>query len=241
MSKKAFLKKYNQIVAGVDHKQNKDIKYLKKKVKELTDPIELKWCDNLSAGGSISSSGTVTSLTNLTVWAGSNLTRHLAREGTTVVLTSYRFKGLVQIPMTGVSLDSNNRVRIIIVRIIDNANSPAITDILQTNDIDSFYKIGGQVKYAKMFDKTYNMTGFTQTVTTGQSALGQCKESWRHPFNVDLKKSIGKTGLKLTYNATSGSGDDPNNNGMYMLLISDSSVPTHPTIKYKSRMRFRDN
>lgn len=227
---------------SINAKQNKKIKRLETEVKKLAKADELKWSDT-SVVQTISTAGIVTPLLGLPVWGGGNLTRSFSREGNSIVLTDYRFKGLVEIPAPGTPniSDTTNRVRIIIFKTTGTGTTPGIIDILENSDINSFYKMKGKVKYSVMFDRTYNLTNLYQTSGTAVAAIGNSAEKWRIPFNVSLGKKLGKAGMKCQYSATSGGGANPVNNALYMLQLSDSGVVAHPFVTYRSRARFLDN
>jgi len=126
----------------------------------------------------------------------------------------------------------------------DTPAIPSSSDILQANTIDSFYRIQGNLKYSVLFDRVYNLTNLYQSITAAPafSALGSCNEPWRIPLQINLaKKAFGKIGSKVQYAQGSGTGDNPIDNGIYMILLSDSNVLTHPNLRFNSRMRFYDN
>ena len=236
-------KKSSTIKRSIDRKQTKQIKNLQRAVRRIDQLDEKKWIDTPSVSYSISTTGVVVNLTQLDVWAGTNVNRHRAREGNSILMTDTRLKGLVVIPPPSVVnvSDEHNRVRCIIVRMNDTPSIPVISDILHANNINSFYRIKGTLKYTVMFDKTYNLTNLYQVSSGTTSAVGSSYEPWRIPFLVNLKKKLGKNGTKVQYAQGSGTGANPVDNGMYMLLLSDSGALAHPMVRYSMRQRFLDN
>ncbi|AXH74222.1 MAG: putative viral capsid protein [Circoviridae sp.] len=238
---KGFVRKRRK--RTVDASQNKKIKSLEKKVKLLGNLDEEKWVD-AAVSTNVTTTGTVTPLLNFPTWAGSNVTRPYSREGNSLVLTELKMQGMVQIPgsNTVASNDASNRVRIVIIKTMENGATPAYTDIFENSDIDSYYKIKGKFRYKQMFDRTYNLTNLFQASAAliNLSAVGNSSERWRIPFKVNLKKKLGKSGTKCTYSALGGSGANPVNNGLFLLTLSDSGAISHPFVKYRSRIRFLD-
>lgn len=236
--------KYYSRKSRKDRKQDKKISKLEKSVKKLVQQDEKKWVD-ASTNVNITTTGAVTPLLNLPTWAGSNLTRPYSREGNSILLTDVRMRGMVQIPgsNTVASNDANNRVRISIIKTFENGATPAYTDIFENTDIDSFYKIKGKIRYEVMFDKTYNLTNLYQASAAliNLAGVGNSSERYRIPFSVNLKKKLTKAGTKCTYSALGGSGANPVDNGLFILMLSDSSAVSHPYVKYRSRIRFLDN
>lgn len=244
ISKKAAmsLSKFSKgVKRSVDAKQNKQIKKLKTQVAKLVKADEKKWYDTQVTSQAVSSSGAVNPMLGLNVWAGSNTNRQNEREGNTLVVTSLKFDGLVYIDQSFASPDFNNIVRIMLVQMTDdNITAPNLSDVLETVNIDSFYKLKGQRRYKIHYDKRFYLQNVEQTASTtaGMSATTST-EPFRKRFIIKAK--IPKKGLKVTYSQGSVSGNGPVVNGLFLLAISDSGTISHPAIKYHSRMRFLDN
>ena len=178
---------------------------------------------------------------DLDVWSGSNTLRQNQREGNTIVLTSLKFDGLVYIDQNFVNPDYNNIVRLILVQMTDdNIAAPAGSDILETDDVNSFYKLKGLRRYKIHYDKRFYLQNVEQTASTtaGMSATTST-EPFRKRFIIKAK--IPKKGLKVTYSQGSISGNGPVVNGFFLLSVSDSGATSHPAMIYHSRMRFLDN
>ncbi len=244
VSKKAAaaLAKFSKgVKRSVDAKQNKAIKDLKTKVAKLVQADEKKWYDTQVTSQAVSTGGAVNPMLDLNVWAGNNAARQNEREGNTLVVTSLKFDGLVYIDQTFASPDYNNIVRIMLVQMTDdNITAPNLSDVLETVNIDSFYKLKGQRRYKVHYDKRFYLQNVEQTASTtaGMSATTST-EPFRKRFIIKAK--IPKKGLKVSYAQGSISGNGPVQNGFFLLAISDSGTISHPAIKYHSRMRFLDN
>lgn len=230
---------------SVDKKQNKEINKLKKKVSKLAKTDEKKWYDTNQLSKAISTTPAVDPFLGLTVWnsaaSNANETRQNSRSGNSIVMTSLKLDGLVYIDQNFASPDVNNIVRLLLVQMTDdNQSAPAATDILETNDVNSFYKLKGTRRYKIHYDKRFYLQNVEQTAATtaGMSATTST-EPFRKRFIIKAK--IPKKGLKVTYSQGSISGNGPVVNGFFLLSVSDSAAISHPAMIYRSRLRFLDN
>lgn len=234
-----------KIKLSTNKRQDKEIKKLKTQVKKLSKGDEKKWYDIDKPSTAIPLSGTVQPLLALDLWAGDNTLRQHQREGNTINITSLNIKGQVYIDQNFASPDVNNKVRIMLVQMTDdNLALPALTDILEdpTGDraIYSFLKIKGTRRFRVHYDRLFNLQNVEQTAATtaGMSATTST-EKYRKEFRVRAK--VPKSGLKVSYQQGSVSGNGPVVNGLFLIAYSDSGVVSHPAMFYRSRMRFIDN
>jgi hypothetical protein len=226
----------------VDRVQNKKIKKLQTEVKKLKKADEKKWNDRVQNSKAISTTVALDPMLNLDVWAGNNTNRQNEREGNTIVMTSLKFDGLVYIDQNFASPDSNNIVRLILVQMTDdNIAPPSGSDILETNDVNSFYKLKGLRRYKIHYDKRFYLQNPGQYFgnSSGANNVSTATEPWRKRFIIKAK--IPKKGLKVTYSQGSISGNGPVVNGFFLLSVSDSAAISHPAMVYHSRLRFLDN
>lgn len=224
----------------VDIQQNKKIKVLQKEVNKLKNSDEKKWVDTVINSQAISTTTAIDPMLGLTVWGGNNANRQNEREGNSLVLTSLKLDGLVYIDQGFATPDSNNVVRLILVQMTDdNLAAPNGSDILETDDVDSFYKLKGTRRYDIHYDKRFYLQNVEQQHTNAAYYSSTATEPWRKRFIIKAK--IPKKGLKVTYQQGSVSGNGPVVNGFYLLSVSDSGVISHPAMKYHSRIRFLDN
>ena len=109
----------------------------------------------------------------------------------------------------------------------DNIAAPSGSDILETDDVDSFYKLKGQRRYKIHYDKRFYLQNPDQGTTMTAT------EPFRKRFIIKAK--IPKKGLKVTYSQGSISGNGPVVNGFFLLSVSDSAAISHPAMVYHSR------
>lgn len=230
---------------SVDKKQNKEINKLKKAVAKCCKVTEKKWYDTNQLSKAISTTPSVDPFLGLTVWnsaaSNANEIRSNSRAGNSIVMTSLKLDGLVYIDQNFASPDVNNIVRLLLVQMTDdNQSAPAATDILESNDVNSFYKLKGTRRYKIHYDKRFYLQNVEQTASTtaGMSATTST-EPFRKRFIIKAK--IPKKGLKVTYSQGSISGNGPVVNGFFLLSVSDSGTISHPAMIYRSRLRFLDN
>lgn len=121
----------------------------------------------------------------------------------------------------------------------DNQTALAVTDVLETVDVNSFLKIKGTRRYKVHADKRFYLQNPQQERSNPDYRNTTATESFRKRFIINAK--IPKKGLKVSYSQGSISGNGPVTNGFYIIAVSDSGVVSHPAMTYKSRMRFLDN
>ena len=238
---KKVIRRYKR---SVDKKQNKEINKLKKKVSKLASNTEKKWYDTNQLSKAISTTTAVDPFLGLTVWnsaaSNANETRSNSRAGNSIVMTALKLDGLVYIDQAFASPDSNNIVRLLLVQMTDdNQSAPAATDILESNDVNSFYKLKGTRRYKVHYDKRFYLQNVPQEPEGQTYNSPTSTEPWRKRFIIKAK--IPKKGLKITYSQGSISGNGPVTNGFFLLSVSDSAVISHPAMIYRSRLRFLDN
>lgn len=245
MPKRPLKRSYNlktYLKTSRDASQDKQIKKLKTEVSKLKKADEKKWYDTNRPSTAISNTGFVQPMLGLNVWAGANDQRQHEREGNSITMLSLKLDGLVYIDQNFASPDSNNIVRIMLVQATDdNQTALAVTDVLETVDVNSFLKIKGTRRYRVHSDKRFYLQNPGQYFAnaSGANATSTATEPFRKRFIINAK--IPKKGLKVSYSQGSISGNGPVTNGFYIIAVSDSGVISHPAMIYKSRMRFLDN
>lgn len=225
----------------VDRQQNKKIKSLNTQVKRLAKADEKKYLD---AGISQSVSTTVQKypLNSMAVFAGDNNLRHTQRQGQSIVMTSLRIRGLVQILPDALSPDLNNRVRMMVVHTPDSSTPVNLSDILQKpTEIDSHYRIKPPEAYKILYDKTFNLQNIIPSAISGGTRNATATEKFRIPFKINLgKKAFGKSGTKSTWIVGAGAVA-PSRGALTLMSFSDSGTVSHPAVEAQSRLRFLDN
>lgn len=153
----------------VDAKQTKAIRTLKKKVRALEAPIEMKYAYEELNTGVITGGGAVTKTINLIrPWDSSSTTANNSRlnfrEGDKVTMKRFTMRGKLKLPYNtqSVTRQATTRVRFIYVYYEDyNGGVCNIADILETSIgvdlVDYFYKRNGRLRYKILKDVTMNL------------------------------------------------------------------------------------
>ncbi|AXQ66416.1 MAG: coat protein [Cressdnaviricota sp.] len=195
--------------SNVDKRQTRAIRTLKKKVKALEAPVELKYLYTLIQQPNIGGVSAIARTLNLVKpWNSSsttaNNTRLSQREGATIAMRRYMLKGKLKIPFppAGASVDREmaTRVRFIYVYYPDEPPGSNINDILETstgNDyVDYFYKRNGRLKYRVLKDVTFslepNYWNYSDPATAAQQFSGMASTK---PAFVSIRHSLDLTKL----------------------------------------------
>jgi len=153
---------------SIDAKQSKQITVLKKKVKALEAPVELKYQYTSYSNISIDDTSTSQTLNLIKPWdsssATANSTRLFQREGNSVNMKTLMMRGKIEIPHNLASQvrDTATRIRMIYVYYPDEPPGANIADVLETQTpgiplVDCYYKRNGRLKYKVLKDVTYNL------------------------------------------------------------------------------------
>lgn len=220
---------------------------LSKKVNKALDKVVVKkWFDQ-TISLSVPTGGTLTELANIPAWDGTNLTRYRQREGLSCQLKSLSFKGIVQIPNSQVTPnDANNRVRVILVSTKETVTgvTPSVSDFIQTNingalstNVDSYYKKNPVYPYRIWYDRTFLLMNQQQAQT------GTTSDFPSEPFRRQVMENIkfGPNGMTEKWATGAVPTARGIENRLWMVTISDSVIPTHPTILFTGRMNFTDS
>lgn len=196
--------------SNVDRRQTRAIRTLKKKVKALEAPVELKYVYTLVQQPEIGgTSATSLTLNLIRPWDSSSTTsnneRLKSREGSTIAMRRYMLKGKLKIPFppAGSTVDREmaTRVRFIYVYYPDEPPGNNIADILETstgNDyVDYFYKRNGRLKYTVLKDVIFslepNYWNYSDPATpTNESYSGMASTK---PAFVTIRHSLDLTKL----------------------------------------------
>jgi len=201
----------------------KQVRILKKKVNADTDN---RWHDSFYLATSIPNTGVFLDVGNLAnIPAGDAYNQ---RQGNKITLKS------INISFNFLPRDQYNRFRVIGFMIGQQTlGAPALNDILQditgtgatAPNVDSPYKKDSKLKYKILFDDRFTLqprvytTIPAGTVYTG-AALAPNKW-WRK------KITFGKAGKAIYYK--DGTASQPILNMIYLLFLSDSNNPIHPS------------
>lgn len=252
-----FLRKYRRRKItfkkkSVDKKQNKDIKVLKEKVKNLSSAVEVKFLDTVTSKTDLTTLVQNKHITDLSPWDSNsvvaNAERNERREGNSVLIKSYTYRGIVEIPQND-SAPRAARVRMMVVHTPDS-EAPVITEVLTTpsagNDthiIDAFKKIKPANPYDVMYDKTFLLQSTIPDAISGTTRNATAVEPFRRKFNINL--SFHKNPLKCTW-AQGQATAAPIQGALTLFVFSDVQETggdpnlNNPRISGLSRMRFMD-
>lgn len=204
----------------------KQVKQLKKLVYKQSDN---RWMDTWwLAAPIVSNPGATIDVANLGQIIQGDATNQ--RAGNKITLKS------IKISMNILGRDAYNRIRIILFTQASTTGTfPVAADILDQiagggispaalPSVDSPYKKNSRIKYNIL--KDYKFTLQVQAVGSTRPL-----NKWLH-----INHKFGKTGMEVHYNAATASA--PVKNQLYMLLISDSQAPTHPTFTAYCRLNY---
>lgn len=225
--------------SNTDVVQNRKIKALQTQVAKLSKSEDAKYVGK-GFTWNPNNSGQITPMTNPPLFTGDQTQRYRQREGQSVVTTQFMMKGNVFIDQSALSADANNRVRMIIVLSKDSGVIQGQEDILNNpGNLDSFYRIDPPNPYSILYDRTFQLQSTEQLASATVSSTST--EPWRIPFNIKLgKKAFGKTGCKATWLKDDGTTVQARTGGISIILYSDSTLPSHPTVQGAYRWRFLD-
>lgn len=182
--------------------------------------IELKYYAGSLLPTSITSTGACSPVGNIAQGAGQG-----QRVGDSFQYSLFNFR--VVITNNLVAADTSNKVRFIVFQWKPNdLTAPAVTDILLSATWDSQYEFDNRHQYRILYDRTFFLTpileGTTNTVAPNSTRL----------LNFKLKPKLKK--VDCTFGTVNGT------NKLYILYISDSLVPVHPTIEYLTNVYYTD-
>ncbi len=187
--------------------------WLYKTVKRLNlfNNAELKWFDR-AQDAAVANTGTVTYMSTITQGDG-----RTERTGVSVkVIKQY---ATVTMTQHASALETFVRVMFIIDKIPKQA-LPAVTDILQDADVNSFINIDAAPRFRILYDKVSSLS------SSGSTAK--------------VLKFYSPKVFHLRYDAAGGAVADAVLNPMFMLVISNEATNT-PTVNVQHRMRYVDN
>ena len=211
-------------------------KSLQKQVSRLKrtvyDHMQNNWIDTTFVPTGISSAGTIypnfTSMLDILKGDADN-----TRFGDKICLKKLQMKGQFACSPT----DVFNEVRIIIFTVPDpnsQALQVSVTDVLENADVYSFYKKKSRINFNILLDKTFQLSNPRAQVGLPAVNLNGC------PYKdfIHWETSINLKGLKVHYRPNATQGNNVLKNGLFMLLISDSALPSNPTFGYQARLSY---
>lgn len=202
----ASWKRYGARAGGLAYRAYQGVK----KIQRLIN-VEKKYFDT-SAGTQPSSTGTVISLSNIAQGDDYN-----NRDGHSILAQSIYFKARVGMNSTS----PYSWVRLILFADNDQRGTdPAVTDLLETSDVNSPLQHDVNRRFNIIMDKEVSLSN------TGTQA-------------VFIKKFI-KYNQHLKYTGTAGTDASAQEGNLFLLLISSESTLV-PIVQWYNRLRFTDN
>lgn len=215
------------------------VKRLKKQVYANVNP---GWIDDFTAGTGVTSSGFTTydwcAMEKIAA-VGGNVGGTIdvpagpsTRIGNKITVKKLSCRFLFNVS----TQDIYNQVRVIIFSIPDpGTTSAAPLDILQTLNVQAFYKKNSSVKFKIHKDFTVKLGQYKASVTTATGALAL--NGHTHPCFATREFIIKfPRGLDVWFRDQNAGSAIKNQLGL--LLISDSSVLPHPSVQLKTRLHF---
>lgn len=181
------------------------------KVKRLLN-VEYKTIDTAVTNNSVSSTASVLPMNAIA--QGDSAT---TRDGNSIKLMSLHIKYV----LFENAAASATAVRMMIVKdLLPQGAVPAITDILVASDCVSPMNLLNSRRFKVLHKKDFGIS------TTGE--------------DIRIGDYYTKLNFHTKYDGAGGAATDINNNGIYLILISNQ-VANLPTFQYASRIRFVDN
>lgn len=188
-----------------------------------------------SANVAVSTSGVFTSLTNITQGAS-----NFQRVGNEVTLSRIRFHMTIA-PSQGAGADDYNRVRVIIFRWKedDAINSPtAINEILDNASsgaglvgVDWPVNYQDRSDYEILYDKVHTLNPMFAFTSAGAATTDWAQSDAK---TIRVNKRLNH---KVVFNGTATEGHSK----LYLLVMSDSSAPAHPSYGFAGQILYKDS
>ncbi len=154
------------------------------------------------------------------------------RIGRKVTITKLSMRGLVKLPAQANGDDAFNRIRIIIYQDKQtNGATAAVTDLLDTADIDSFRNLENSGRFNFFYDKTITFmppNAYFDSVAA-QRRVNEIGKNWR--FNKDCN-------IPVIFNSTTGAITEMPTNNIGIMAICGTFATVAPQFQYKWRVRF---
>lgn len=224
-------------------KKRKNLRYQVKKLKKITyRNLQPGWIDDFTSGTGVTSSGFTTydwcALEKIAA-VGGNVGGTIdvpssaqTRIGNKITVKKVRCRFLFNVS----SQDIYNQVRVIIFTVPDPGSvSAAPNDILETLNVQAFYKKNGKIKFKIHKDFTVKLGQYKASVTTATGALALNGHTYPCFATRDITVNFPK-GLDVWYRDQNAGAAQKNQLGL--LLISDSSVIPNPSVQLMTRLHF---
>lgn len=243
MPKNKKLKIGGRTKLSVDVLQNKAIGKLTKQVAEIRGEREKKFLDT-SIFENITTTTNTTVINNIlpvnldgsVASASASLSQ---RKGKRITQKTILIRGRVFNSSSSGNPDDWTTMRMLVVRFPDslvNSGTP-MTNVLRTATSGStilFSHKEPQPKnhYDILYDRTFNLQAYYQSDPQQTPT-----DKWRHNLNLSIKLKGDAQSVRW---GDTESVSSPNNNGIAVMLISDSSAISHPVADLNVRLKYED-
>lgn len=225
------------------YRKKRSVRYQLKKLKrKVYSQLNPGWIDDFTSGTGVTSSGFTTydwcALEKIAAVGGNcGGTIDVPASPQTRIGNKITVKSLTCRFLFNVSTqDIYNQVRVIIFSVPDPGSvSAAPSDILETLNVQAFYKKNSPVKFKIHKDFTVKLGQYKKTVTTATGALELNGHTYpcfaTRNFTIKFPK-----GLDVWYrNQNCGAAQK---NQLGLLLISDSTILPNPSVQLMTRLHF---
>jgi len=196
-----------------DRKNKQEIKQIVRSM--VNKPVEIKYFDQYQISTSVTASGTITNISDIT--RGNDVTQRI---GNQVTLKSIHFR-------VGMYLNANatqTALRILVIQDTFGTNAPAVTDVLETAFLSSYYS--EIAPYYWDYRKRFKILKDDVTYL--------CK-------NSDTSGVFKEYNIKLGFNSQHIGASTTFKNQVYLLLVSNESNALNlPVVNIHSRLLFTD-
>lgn len=195
---------------------------LSRKIDRLGKDVEYKFRDSAQSLSMVTT-GTITDVGLGLIVPGTTVSQRIGEQ---LTMSSLRLRGAINYG------DAFNSWRYLVILLPSIPNFVwSVADILEmpNNWFNSFYKRNSTIKFKVLADKRGYIN--SPVATTNQET------TWKsfQQFTINLKF---KKGLLVKYNLAAGAS--PVHNQIVVLALGDSAIPSHPEIRFVSRITYTD-
>lgn len=199
--------------------------------RKATPQGELKFFDTVVANTNVTTTGVIVSPSLVLIPQGVTESERVGRK---CVVTQLHLRGMVTLRQSSNGAQCADRFRMIIYldRQTNGAvgGGVAVTDILETADIDSFRNLANTQRFQVLSDKTFAMN---PAAAEGNAAVNICERIYNLKENVKKK-------IPLEFSGTTGAIGEIRSNNIGILCIASETVINVSQVKYTTRVRFSD-
>ncbi len=187
---------------------------------------ELKFHDLDIDDATIASNGTIASASVNIIAQGVTEVQRIGRKCT---LRSINWRFNIRLPEGTASTTTSDTVRVILYMDKQtNGAAAGVTDILESDNYQSFNNLANKSRFRTLMDRTYDLN-------TDLSGDGTTVDSPRYNENDSFFK---KVNIPIEYDSTTGAITEQRSNNVGVLLLSKNGLCTFDS---KMRVRFSDN